>query len=226
MNAAAATLFYSDLPRPDRYAGRHEQGEVEVIGPEGEPPQAAPVAFANRYVTILNDHVRFPTGRTGQYLRIFHNAQLQDRHGTIVVPTYGDEVYFIRLFRHPTRSWQVEFPRGFAEPGLTPADNARKELAEELGVEAADTKELGTVAPDTGLLATRAPVFHATLKSRPALRPTLNSQAAEAIASVLFVTRSNFLQCFRSGRDPVLNSISCGLTLSAMMLAVGRGILT
>ncbi len=45
----------------------------------------------------------------------------------------GKNVIMIRKFEHDQRDWVWEFPRGFGEPGLTAEENARKELAEEIG---------------------------------------------------------------------------------------------
>lgn len=218
-------VSYLDLPPPDRYPGDPGHGEIELIGADGGSPAEAPVVFANRYVTILNDTVRFPTGQTGSYMRIFHNSELTGRHGIVVVPTWGDHLYLIRLFRHPTRSWHWEFPRGFAEPGATPEEDAARELSEELGATAATITGLGTVAPNTGVLATRAHVFHMELEREPSAQAVLPSQAAEAISGIFAVSRSRFLTQLRSGEDPVLREVNCGFTLSAMMLALARGIL-
>ena len=226
MSHPEPNVAYSTLPPADRYVGDHRRGEIELTGSDSGAPSGAPVLFTNNYLTVLNDHVRFPDGRTGDYMRLFHPSELLGRHGTVVVPTFEGDFFLIRLFRHPTRSWQIEFPRGFAEPDLSPAENAGKELAEELGVEAASAIELGMVAPNTGLLATRAHVFHMELKSRPSFQLLLESQVSEAIAGVIAIPRDGFLARLRSGRDPVLGGITCGFTLSAMMLAVAREILT
>ncbi|WP_433726409.1 NUDIX hydrolase [Actinoplanes sp. CA-051413] len=59
----------------------------------------------------------------------------------------------VRHFRHATRNWQWELPRGFGMPGTDPADDARRELRDEIGVEAAKLHELGTIYPDTGMTA-------------------------------------------------------------------------
>lgn len=218
-------VSYLDLPPPDRYPGDPRRGEIELTGADGGSPAEAPVVFANRYVTILNDSVRFPTGQTGSYMRIFHSSELVGRHGVVIVPTRGDQLYLIRLFRHPTRSWHWEFPRGFAEPGATPEEDAARELSEELGATAAAVTDLGTVAPNTGVLATRAHVFHMELELEPSAHALLPSQAAEAISGIVAISRSGFLAQLRSGDHPVLREINCGFTLSAMMLALARGIL-
>ena len=226
MITPAPSVAYTDLPPPDRYRGDLRHGEIELTGADGGAPLEAPVVFSNGYVTVLNDSVRFPAGQTGSYMRIFHNSELTGQHGVVCVPTWGDRVYLLRLFRHPTRSWHLEFPRGFAEPGATPEEDAARELSEELGVTAAVITNLGTVAPNTGLLATRAHVFHMELESEPLAQPLLPSQAAEAISGIFPVSRSGFLTQLRSGDDPVLRNLNCGFTLSAMMLALARGILT
>lgn len=213
---------YHELPTADAYVGDHTAGEIELAGGAGGE---AAVVFANQYFTVLNDAVVFPNGSAGHYVRIINNSELRGLHGTVMVPTFGDEVFLIRLFRHPVRAWSVEFPRGFAEIGLTEVEIARREVQEELGVEAADAIQIGTISPNTGQLATRAKVFHVPLKSRPQLAPVSSEQAAEAISQVMALDRRSFAASLGGDSSP-LRGVSCAFTLGAMLQALAKGILT
>lgn len=204
-------LLYSDLPLPDRYAGSVEYGEIEIVVP---PSGAVPVVFENKYLTLVNDVVRFPNGKDGHYLRALHPVEIQGRHGTVMVTRKGNQFVLLRLFRHPTRSWELEFPRGFAEPHLSAEENARKEVREELGVEITALQEVGVICPNTGLLATRAHVFLVELESLP--QAGGENQAAEAIESFRFVDPSALMELVRAGE------IRCAFTLGALMLVLSR----
>jgi ADP-ribose pyrophosphatase len=50
------------------------------------------------------------------------------------MPIQDKKVILLRHFRHETREWFWEFPRGFGEPGLSGEKNAEKELMEEIGL--------------------------------------------------------------------------------------------
>ncbi|MCX6847459.1 MAG: NUDIX hydrolase [Verrucomicrobia bacterium] len=219
MSDKALFLSYSDLPAQDAYRGQSEKGEIVLV------QEGAPVMFANRYVTVLEDEVIFPDGKSGSYSRVFASAELQGQHGTVVVPTFENEVFLIRLFRHPVRAWSLELPRGFAEPGMSPEENALRETLEELGVEGLGAVELGIITPNTGLLATRARVYHVPLKNRPQAAANTATQAGEAISHVVAVDRSSILA--RSPQVPaLLDEISCAFTLGALMKALAGGLLS
>lgn len=205
------TLLYSELPPADRYTGSSAAGEIEILVPLSG---AVPVVFENKYLTVVNDTVRFPNGKDGQYLRAFHPVEIQGRHGTVMVTRKGNQYVLLRLFRHPTRSWELEFPRGFAEPHLSAEENARKEVREELGVEITALQEVGVICPNTGLLATRAHVFLVELESLP--QAGGEEQSAEAIESFRWVDQSALMELIQSGE------IRCAFTLGALMLVMSR----
>ncbi len=205
------SLLYSDLPQADRYTGSVKSGEIEIVIP---PSGAVPIVFENKYLTLVNDPVRFPNGKDGHYLRALHPVEVQGRHGTVMVTRKGNQYVLLRLFRHPTRSWELEFPRGFAEPDLSAEENARKEVREELGVEVTAIEEIGVICPNTGLLATRAHVFLVELESLP--QADGEEQAAEAIESFRWVNQTDLMKLIRSGE------IRCAFTLGALMLVLCR----
>lgn len=118
------------------------------------------VVFEDQYLLVLRDAVRWPSGRFGTYLRTLDVA---DAAGVVVLPRLGDDVVLVRHFRHSTRSWHYEVPRGFGSPGSTPEEDARRELAEEIGVLPRSLDHLGIVYPDTGMMAGAVHLFHAAV---------------------------------------------------------------
>ncbi|MFC0039747.1 NUDIX hydrolase [Actinomadura rayongensis] len=73
----------------------------------------------------------------------------------------------LRVFRHATRRWHVEFPRGFAEAGETGAQTAARELTEEVGVPPAVVEPLGTLHTDTGMTSGEVGLFWARIDAPP-----------------------------------------------------------
>jgi ADP-ribose pyrophosphatase len=64
----------------------------------------------------------------------------------------GDTVVLLNRFRHGTRAWHLEIPRGAFSGTGTRADEARRELREEVGATAEELIDLGTFHATTGCL--------------------------------------------------------------------------
>ena len=148
------------------YEGNWRMGEIQ-LDRDSFPPK---IVYEDPYVAVVRDPVRFPgAGRRGTYLRIIEKGMLDGGvAGVVVVPRFCGKFVLIRNFRHSSRSWKIEFPRGFFEPGKSPAENAERELFEELGVRAAQIQSLGLVSPNSGLLTSIAQLFLADLEALPA----------------------------------------------------------
>src|SRR5260221_12364143 len=95
---------------------------------------------------ILRDAVCFPDGRLGIYSRMVGDST----PGVIVLPIYQGPVLLIRHFRHATRTWHIEIPRGFGTKSFSSEENAFRELEEEVGATVSRLVSLGYVYSDTG----------------------------------------------------------------------------
>lgn len=62
----------------------------------------------------------------------------------VIVPVDGDELVLVRQTRAAVGATTLELPSGKIEPGETPAEAARRELAEECGLAARAWHELGS----------------------------------------------------------------------------------
>jgi 8-oxo-dGTP pyrophosphatase MutT (NUDIX family) len=60
-------------------------------------------------------------------------------------------VCLLRQYRHAAGGWLWELPAGKLDAGEPPAVTARRELAEEAGVAAAEWRSLGTVVSSPGV---------------------------------------------------------------------------
>lgn len=60
------------------------------------------------------------------------------------------KVVLIRHERHATRAKHWEIPRGFAAHGESPAETARREAVEEIGIPEPEIIDIGSVYPDRG----------------------------------------------------------------------------
>jgi ADP-ribose pyrophosphatase len=68
----------------------------------------------------------------------------------ITAITGADELVLVRQYRPAIERYTLELPGGHVEPGETPGDSARRELAEECGFQARQVELLGTLLSDTG----------------------------------------------------------------------------
>ncbi len=156
---------------PDALALLTEEGEVaaavaarcEQLRGMGYPETMAAVGLLldTPYFTVLQDAVRFPGGTLGTYYR--QVLPLEVTPGSVILPVHEGEVVVLEHFRHATRSWHWEIPRGFRQPGTTPEETAHAELEEEIEGRARSLTSLGRLHTNTGLSSEFAELFHAEL---------------------------------------------------------------
>lgn len=124
-----------------------EEYVAEKLRKSGKPVEWAQVgvAFKDPYLVLLRDAVRFPDGTLGTYLRSAPAAD--DFPGVAILPVWQGQVLLIRHFRHATRTWHLEIPRGF---GMDPdaRQSAGQELREEIGADEITLIDLGEAYPD------------------------------------------------------------------------------
>src|SRR5579885_381339 len=111
--------------------GEAETQMAERLKSVGKPIEWARVgiAYQDQYLLLLRDAVRYPDGSLGTYIRSVD--QYPGMVGVVILPMYKGQVLLIRHFRHATRTWHLELPRGFGQ-SLKTEDDARRELYEEI----------------------------------------------------------------------------------------------
>ncbi|MFE0422925.1 NUDIX hydrolase [Streptomyces sp. NPDC058953] len=119
-------------------------------GTEGAEDRVG-VVYSDRFITLVRDAVRFPGGALGLYTRV---VPTRAGPGVVILPLLGPDnaIVVIEHYRHATRSWHWEVPRGMGEPGISGAESVARELREEIGAEAEEVIPLGRFHADTGLL--------------------------------------------------------------------------
>ena len=140
-----------------------QQKKMAELNENGKPQSWAEIGVVldDPYNIILRDLVRFPDGSVRGYGRSIATASLQGGHGVVVLPFYQGKVLLLHQYRHPTRQWHYEIPRGFAEPDTPAAVNARKEIEEETGGRVAEIVDLGSFHNNTGYEASAVSMFFA-----------------------------------------------------------------
>jgi ADP-ribose pyrophosphatase len=139
-----------------------EGDEEERLTAKGRPAawSQTGVVYEDPYTMILRDAVRCPDGTLGTYSR---STPTRGSAGSVVLPLLDGSIVLLRQFRHATRRWHLEIPRGFGEVGVSPEDQASRELLEEIGARASELISLGPFNSNTGAATDQAELFLAVI---------------------------------------------------------------
>jgi len=100
-----------------------------------------------RVVSLRVDDVRLPDGRTAQREVVDHPG------AAVIVPlTDAGEILMVRQYRYAVGEVLLELPAGTLERGEDPLACARRELAEEVGADAAHWEPLAVLYPSPGVM--------------------------------------------------------------------------
>jgi ADP-ribose pyrophosphatase len=118
------------------------------------------------YIVALRDLVEFAGQSRNGYVRIYNRAYLEGgAAGVAMLPVKNDKILLLHNFRHATRSWHWEIPRGFGERGAKAKIQAKAEIKEEIGSDETQLLELGLYHNNTGLEGNPIHLFLARVKS-------------------------------------------------------------
>jgi ADP-ribose pyrophosphatase len=150
----------------DRYAARGQPREWALVG----------LHYRDPYLMVLRDAVQFPDGSFGVHHRCLRQGT--DPSGVAILPFYKNDVVLLRHFRHPTRQWHWEAPRGAIEAGATAFTTIATELSEEIEGVVEHVQPLGKMYGATGFMGLGVLLYAATLGHFGA--PALGEGIAEA----------------------------------------------
>ena len=113
--------------------------------------------YSGRIINLFNDEIILPNGNTAFREYVKHPG------GICVVPiTEKGEVLLVRQYRYPYAEEIIEIPAGKRDSGEEPLEGGKRELKEELGVEAENFTFLGEFYPTPGYTDERLYMFVAT----------------------------------------------------------------
>lgn len=183
---------------------------------EGKPKEWAEIGivYRDRYILLLRDLVEFPDGNMNGYIRLFNVGDLNGGRGAAVLPVMDGRILIIHHYRHATRSWHWEIPRGFGDPGQSPQEQAIAEMEEETGSQVERIEPLGELSINTGMEGNRTQVFLAWISSIGGM------QKNEGIFDHKLVSPEEMNSMIADGE------INDGFTLSAYAMANASGFLT
>ncbi len=184
--------------------GHADQGEIEIVldkekisAIEQQRQRKVGVIAEDTYWLWINDAVKFPSGSYGVYGRILQKQIFKNNFvGVAVLPLLSDgRIALNRNFRHATRSWEYELPRGGANPEESIEEAAKRELKEETGFVVNSIHLLGHMSVDSGLTSTIVPIVVAKVSYQEDSQP----EDSEAIESIDLFTLEEIKKGFVNG---------------------------
>jgi ADP-ribose pyrophosphatase len=189
-----------DRARRDASAYRRAQGlpsEDTRVG----------ILAVDPYLMVMRDAVRFADGTYGLYNRLIVPS------GAAMLPMLGDRIVLLHRFRHGTRRWHLEAPRGSFSGVGTYREEAERELVEEIGARPIALEDLGELHSTTGCLDELHRLYLARIESLGA------ADRHEAIESIQVLPVASVQQSIAEG------VITDGPTLALFLRARLRGYL-
>jgi 8-oxo-dGTP pyrophosphatase MutT (NUDIX family) len=161
----------------------------------------------NPWYKMSRDRYVLPAGGEGFYTYVDNPCS------TMVIPRLpSGDLVLIRQYRYLFQRDSLEFPAGGLKLGLDPLANARAELAEEAGYQAAQWREIGRFAPYNGVSNEYCHVFLATGLTEIGASPEATEEMEVRILSVAEI------------RGKVAaGEVWDGMTISALALYDGSG---
>lgn len=183
--------------------GNAAKGEIEIIidpvrmaAIEKKVGREVGVIARDNYWIWINDACLFPSGQEGVYGRIIWSKILDYHAGVAVLAILPDKTIVLNCnYRHATRSWEIELPRGCVDPNESPEEAAKREVLEETGMVLDKLILLGKMPPDTGIAAFIAPVYAAYVKAKT----STHHEDTEAIEEIFSLSLEEIKKAFVRG---------------------------
>ncbi len=101
--------------------------------------------YDGKIIRVRLDKVILPDGREGMREIVEHSGAV-----AVVPLDHDNRVYFVRQYRKPLEKILLEIPAGRLEPGEDPRDCARRELAEEIGLQPKELRQMAFMYSSPG----------------------------------------------------------------------------
>jgi 8-oxo-dGTP pyrophosphatase MutT (NUDIX family) len=227
--------YLKKLPRHAQRRGNAAKGESEIVTGRKELERIAAecrsdlsgsalgkggkrigILLEDEVRMIVRDALRFPSGATRCEMRIVGKTEYDGPNGVAVLCIADKRIVLREIYRHPTRSWELETVRGRRESGQTARQAARAEVKQELGYPVKRLHKLGTICPDTGVMSSVLEIFLAELGKGPRRD---EPEPSEAFGRIHRLTPEEL------GKSIIEGRIRDSYTLGALSLAQLRGLL-
>lgn len=178
------TNTYLDrLPKHAQARGKANRGEIEVVTARRELNKIASecsgdlkgsalgkggkqigILLEDDVRFVVRDALKFPCGATKCQMRVIGKTEYDGVNGVAALCVADGRIVMREIYRHATRSWELEIVRGRRETGQTSRQAVRAEVKQELGYMVKRMRRVGVICPDTALLSSVLELFVVELK--------------------------------------------------------------
>jgi ADP-ribose diphosphatase len=171
----------------------------------------AGVFYEDPYLMVLRDAVIFSDGQPGLYHRAI--GRHDGPTGVAILGKYRGDVILVRHFRHPTRAWHLEIPRGAIAGDENATQMAHVEISEEIGGTISSMTQMGLLHGASAFMRHRVVLVYAEFAAlgTPAL--------GEGVSDIVSVAPAKLEQLIRD------SEITDSFTVAAAYHARLRGLL-
>lgn len=192
---------------------KHKREQLRQSGKSSEWANIG-VVFDDPFFVILRDLVEFPGGFRNGYVRLYARTYLEGGAAIVVIlPEMDGKLLLIRQFRHATRSWHWEIPRGFGEVGIDSISQAIIELREEVDGVISEIVDLGDMYHNAAFDGNPVNLFLTRMISIG------KSQVEEGISETQWISVSKLEEMIADGE------ITDGFTIAAYTRAKLKGLI-
>jgi ADP-ribose pyrophosphatase len=163
---------------------------------------------------FVRDPLRYPSGATGCRMRVIGKTEFDGPNGVAVLAMSEGKFVLREIYRHATRSWELEITRGRRETGMTPRQTIRAEVKQELGYGVRKIHPLGMIRPDSALFSAHLEVFLVELGAKGKAEP----EDTEAFGEIVFLTAEELGERILDG------AIRDSYTMGALLMAQLKGL--
>ncbi|MDR3624311.1 MAG: NUDIX hydrolase [Chlamydiales bacterium] len=200
--------LYEQYPEAFGPKGDWKKNEMELIDDlqvmraiQKQFNQPVGIVAEDRFWLWIRDALILPSGEHTTYNRFLSKKGLDGPAGVVVLAvTPNNEILVNLIYRHATRSWEIELPRGGRNKGETSEAAARREVKEETGYKVTKILPLGTIAVDSGVFTNYLKAFFAKIGE---VEETTRDDE-EIIASNLLLSKDHVIDIFCAGKTELI----------------------
>ncbi|MFH1970770.1 MAG: NUDIX hydrolase [Patescibacteria group bacterium] len=184
---------------------------------------------SNSWGVWITEPVKFPPdGDLGTFSYFIHWGMLErGLCGAVVIPKISNGKFvFIKIYRVPTKTWSLEFPRGKSEPKTSVAKLIKDEIKEETGANIGEPKLVGYIRPDDGIMSEKAANYLVEIEGQK--KDHRSEEAYEAIKGLVFLEKKDIEKAIIQGFylvDGVKFEFLDAFTISAFSQAEKKGLI-
>jgi 8-oxo-dGTP pyrophosphatase MutT (NUDIX family) len=225
--------YLKQLPEEAQEIGDADTGEIEIVTSRKAAKKIADKCAADLKGSALGkggkktgilleddthiyvrDPLRYPSGATNCRMRIIGKTEYDGPNGVVALAMSEGKFVLREIYRHPTRSWELECTRGRRETGMTPRQTVRAEVKQELGYAVKKIHPLGMIRPDSALFSAHLEVFLVELGAKGKAEP----EETEAFGEMIYLTPEELSDRILDG------TIRDNYTMGAFLMAQLKGL--